>query len=90
MLIPDYQSLMLPVLKVASAGEVKVSDVVKKIADQLGLSDEERNELLPSGRQPVIYNRVQWAKTYMSKALLIESTRRGHFKITRRGVGDAR
>ena len=63
MSVPDYQSLMLPVLKVASAGEVKVSDVVTKIADQLGLSDEERNELLPSGRQPVIYNRVQWAKT---------------------------
>ncbi len=85
MAIPDYQSLMLPVLKAASAGEVKVSEVVEKLADELGLSDEERAELLPSGKQTTFSNRVHWAKTYMMKAGLLESTKRGHFRITQRG-----
>ena len=83
--IPDYQSLMLPVLVASSKGEVRISAVVEELADQLGLSIEERSELLPSGKQTVFSNRVQWAKSYLSKALLVELTRRGHFKISPRG-----
>lgn len=83
--LPDYQSLMLPVLVCSSTGEIRIGNVVEKLADDLGLTSEERNELLPSGRQAIFSNRVHWAKSYLSKAGLIEATRRGHFKITERG-----
>ncbi len=85
MAIPDYQSLMLPVLLVSANGEIRISDAVEKLAQKLGLTPEERAQLLPSGRQTVFSNRVHWAKTYLGKAGLLESTRRGHFKITPRG-----
>ena len=85
MAVPDYQSLMLPVLRASATGEVRISDVVDKPATQLGLTPEERAELLPSGKQTMFGNRVHWAKTYLGKAGLLESTRRGHFKITPRG-----
>ena len=85
MTIPDYQSLMLPVLVASSKGEVRISQVAEQLADQLGLSAGERSELLPSGKQTVISNRAHWAKFYLNKAHLVEITRRGHFKITPRG-----
>jgi restriction system protein len=85
MSIPDYQSLMLPVLVASSKGEVRIGPIVDELADQLGLSPEERSELLPSGKQTVFSNRVHWAKSYLSKAQLVEITRRGHFRITPRG-----
>ncbi len=86
MSVPDYQSLMLPLLESAKdAGEVKTSECVDKIAKMLRLSEEDVGELLPSGKQTLLSNRVFWAKTYMAKAKLIESTKRGYFKITDRG-----
>jgi restriction system protein len=85
MSIPDYQSLMLPVLVASSKGEVRIGSVVEDLAGQLGLSAEERSELLPSGKQTVFSNRVNWAKSYLTKARLVEITRRGHFTITERG-----
>jgi restriction system protein len=85
MSIPDYQSLMLPVLSASLDGEIRIGDVVERLAEKLGLTPEERSELLPSGKQTIFANRVHWAKTYLGKAGLIESTRRGHFKITPRG-----
>lgn len=83
--IPDYQSLMLPVLAASSRGEVRIGAVVDDLGEQLGLSPEEKTSLLPSGKQTIFSNRVHWAKTYLGKAALIESTRRAHFKITPRG-----
>ena len=85
MAVPDYQSLMLPVLQASFEREVRIRAVVEQLADQLGLTLEERNELLPSGKQTIFANRVHWAKTYLAQAGLIENTRRGHFKITSRG-----
>ena len=85
MTIPDYQSLMLPVLKWSSKGETRVPDVSNRIADELGLTTEEREQLLPSGRQRLLHNRVHWAKFYMSKAGLIGSPRRGWFSATEAG-----
>lgn len=86
MAVPDYQSLMLPVLRLASDGEVRIGDAVERLAGQLDLSDEDRAELLPSGKQTVFANRVHWAKTYLKQAGLVESTRRAHFRITERGL----
>ena len=86
MAIPDYQSLMLPVLKLASDGlEHRMSDVVDSLGSQLKLTEAEREELLPSGKQPVFNNRVHWAKTYLAQAKLLASTRRAFFRITDRG-----
>jgi len=85
MSIPDYQSLMLPVLLISSEGEIRIGEAIDKLAQKLGLILEERSELIPSGKQTMFGNRVHWAKTYLGKAGLVESTRRGHFKITPRG-----
>ena len=73
---------MLPVLKAAANGEVRISAVVDELANQLQLTNEERAELLPSGKQTVFSNRVHWAKSYLSKAELVQLTRRGFFTIT--------
>lgn len=89
MAIPDYQSIMLPLLKLASSnptGELSLQETVNILAKTFNLTDEERSHLLPSGRQPTFVNRVGWAATYMKKAGLLEATRRGFFKISQRGL----
>jgi restriction system protein len=87
MAIPDYQSVMLPLLRLAEDGqEHSAREAVEKLADHFGLSEDERKELLPSGAQATFDNRVGWARTYMKKAELLESPRRGYFKITHRGM----
>lgn len=84
--IPDFQSIMLPLLTFAGDGkEHSLREAIEYLAQQFALTPEERAELLPSGRQEVFVNRVGWASTYLRKAGLLESTRRGHFKITERG-----
>src|SRR6266851_5901474 len=86
MAIPDYQTLMLPVLKVAGDGqEHRIGDVVNQLARDFGLTEQERQQILPSGRQATFANRVGWAKTYLVQAGLLEATKRAHFKITDRG-----
>jgi restriction system protein len=84
--VPDYQSLMLPVLRAAAAGEQRIGAVVQSLGEELGLSEAARAALLASGRQSVFANRVHWAKTYLAKAGLVEPTRRGHFRLTQRGA----
>ena len=84
--IPDYQSLMLPVLVASSKGEISIGSVVEELSVQFGLSMEERQQLLPSAMGNVFGNRVGWAKTYLGKAHLVEITKRGHFRITERGI----
>lgn len=81
MAIPDYQTLMLPVL-LAALEDTHVSRVVDKLAHSFELSDEERARLLSSGKQTVFANRVHWAKTYLGKAGLTRSTGRGRFQAT--------
>lgn len=86
MAIPDYQTLMLPVLTVAAEGETRVPVAAQIVADRLGLTEEEREELLPSGKQRLLHNRVHWAKFYMSKAGLIDSPKRGAFVASPAGL----
>ncbi|WP_333590366.1 restriction endonuclease [Brevundimonas sp.] len=85
MAIPDFQTLMLPVLRFAADGEVTIQDAVELMAQKFGLSDEERSELLPSGKQTTFANRTHWAKFYLGKAGLIQLTRRSHFVASERG-----
>jgi len=84
-MIPDYQTLMRPVLECASSTEARISDVVDQLADKFGLTPSERETLLPSGKQTTFANRVHWAKSYLKQAGLVEITRRGYFSITDRG-----
>ena len=86
MAIPDYETLMLPLLRLAADGSVhRFSESVEQLADEFSLSEDERTELLPSGAQPIFRNRVGWAKSYMKQAGLLEFPKRGHFRITSRG-----
>jgi len=87
MAVPDYQSLMLPLLQFAAekGGETSTSEAVEALAKELSLSDEDLKEMLPSGIQSTFFNRVGWASTYMKKAGLLEATRRGFYQITDRG-----
>lgn len=88
MAIPDYETLMLPLLRLAADAngqEVPLPGAVGRLADQFNLTDEERQELLPSGGTFKFSSRVSWARTYLQKAGLLESARRGHFRITDRG-----
>ena len=84
-MIPDYQTLMLPVLKLAAQRELTNKACVETIAEQFALSPEEKEQLLPSGKQTIIANRVHWAATYMTKAGLIDRPRRGTLTATERG-----
>lgn len=84
--IPDYESAMLPLLRFAADGtEHRFRDAVEQLAVQFKLSDAERAEMLPSGTAPLFDNRVGWARTYLKQAGLLESPKRGLFKITDRG-----
>ncbi len=87
MAVPDYQSLMLPLLKFAEikGGETSTTEAVEALAKELQLTDEDLKEMLPSGTQTTFVNRVGWAATYMKKAGLLEATRRGYYRITDRG-----
>ncbi|MDY6874140.1 MAG: restriction endonuclease [Chloroflexota bacterium] len=86
MSIPDFQSLMLPLLVFASDGKTHhIHEAVDYLSDEFKLTEEERAELLKSGQQPVFYNRVGWARTYLKKSGLLEDPERGFFRITDRG-----
>jgi restriction system protein len=87
MAVPDYQSLMLPLLKMVNDGqEHSLSVLVDALAVQLKLTDDDKKEMLPSGSQTTFYSRVGWARTYMKMACLLESTGRGTIRITQRGL----
>jgi restriction system protein len=87
MAIPDYQTLMLPLLKFGEdQQEHSLRQAVESLSAEFQLSEDERKALLNSGQQTVIANRVGWAGTYLKKAGLFESTRRGFFRITQRGL----
>jgi restriction system protein len=87
MAIPDYQTVMLPLLGFVSDGkEHHIKKVREALAVHFDLSEDEKLELLPSGKQPTFNNRVSWAGTYMKEAGLVEKPRRGYLKITARGL----
>jgi restriction system protein len=86
MSIPKYHEIMLPMLKLLLDGNTReMKEVVTEMAKHFDISDDERKELSPSGLQRVFDNRVGWAKTYLKKAVLVESPNRGVVIITNRG-----
>ena len=86
MAIPTYDELMLPLLRGLADGQVhELREFYERLADEFGLTEDERSELLPSGKQRVIVNRIGWARTYLKKAGLVNAIKRGHFTITDEG-----
>jgi restriction system protein len=84
--IPDFQSFFLPLLLLASDGNIhSMRDTIETLSNQFSLSDEERKALLPSGTQRIVDNRIGWARTYLTKAGLLETPKRGYFQITPAG-----
>jgi restriction system protein len=86
MAIPDYQTLMLPLLRAVSNGKVhKISKLYDVLSNEFNLTEEERNKRLPSGRETYIKNRISWARTYLKKAGLINSPSKGLVQISAAG-----
>ena len=84
--IPDFQSIMLPLMNYYSdEKEHSTKDTVENLSSHYNLSEEETSQLLPSGNQSIFKNRVYWAIAYMKMAGLVESTQRAHYKITQKG-----
>jgi len=82
MSIPDYETLMLPVLRLFADGAQNVSECLPKLREQFDITDEEAQEMLPSGRQTLLSNRAHWARTYLAKAGLLTSPKRNLHVIT--------
>lgn len=86
MAIPDYQTVMLPILELVSDGQPHfMRDVTSQIADKFGLTVEERQQRLPSGQETIINNRVGWSRSHLKMAGLLEIPNRGYVRITSLG-----
>lgn len=87
MAVPDYQSLMLPVVRLLhDQQEHAIRDLVSDVSDQLSLTPDDRGQRLPSGVTRTIASRTHWAVTYMAKAGLIDRVGRGRIRILPRGI----
>ena len=85
-MVPDFQSLMLPLLKNIQDGrEYSITEIIDTLAKEFNLTEEDLNQFLPSGTQKTFHNRVYWAKAHLKMAGLIENLKRGIFKITDEG-----
>src|SRR5687768_10114117 len=85
--VPDFQTIMLPFLGFLSDRQKHgYSELARLLAEHFQLSPEEKNEMVPSGKQTRLINRVHWVSTYFKKARLIEAADRGTFRITERGL----
>lgn len=86
MALPDFQQLMLPLLRYLADGKEHPNrEVLDALADEFKLTEEERKELLPSGQDYLFRNRVAWARTHLKGAGLVDNPRRGFFVITEQG-----
>jgi restriction system protein len=85
MLVPDFQSLMLPVLRAAADGDTSAADLRNRVAGDLRLTEADLAEMLPSGRQTTFANRTAWANVFLQRAGLLEKVSRGVYRITAAG-----
>jgi len=86
MAVPDFQSIMLPLLKIYEDGhEHSNQETVDVLSKEFSLSEEDVKHMLPSGKQTTFYNRAGWARTYLTKSGLLEMPRRSYYQITKRG-----
>jgi restriction system protein len=86
MSVPEFQAFFLPVLRATADGQAhRVRDLIDPASQELGVSDIDRQKMLPSGKQPVVDNRVSWAAKYLREAGLLSSPRRGDVELTKLG-----
>ena len=85
MAIPDFQSFMLPVLRLAANGPLRTVEAIAQVSDMFGLSVADRQEMLASGRQTRVANRIYWAFVHLTKAGLLRREARGMYNITVEG-----
>jgi restriction system protein len=85
MAIPDFQTLMLPALRLLAQRPQRLAELTERLAEEFALSAEDRAELLPSGRQSRLANRVGWAVTYLHKAGLVRRVARAEYEVTEAG-----
>ena len=85
MAVPDFQSFMLPVLRLAANGPLRTAEAIAQVSDEFGLSDEDRQEMLASGRQTRVANRVYWTFVHLTKAGMLRREARGVYGITPEG-----
>jgi restriction system protein len=85
MAVPDFQSLMLPVLRAVADGEIAAADLRSRVAGDLQLTEADLAEMLPSGRQTTFANRTAWANVFLQRAGLLEKAGRGIYRITAEG-----
>lgn len=87
MAVPDYQSLMLPVLYAVVDGKEHTStEINEKVARDISLSDADRSALLPSGKTKLFNSRMGWARQYLLWARLLQKPQRGVYQLTERGT----
>jgi len=88
MAIPTFQMVMLPLMKYCAENpqQHRMDDIIDAIIKHFNLTEEERKQLLPSGTQEIIYNRVGWARSHLKIAGLLEDPKRGYVKITQLGI----
>lgn len=87
MAVPDFQSFFKPLLDVAADGkEHSMKEARELVSKAMSLSDQDMNEMLPSGNQKIFDNRIAWAKSYFVQAKVLEAPQRGYFRITQRGL----
>ena len=85
--IPDFQQCMHPLLSSLKDGEVHhFNDAYESVCDHFKVTDDEKRQLLPSGKQTIVKNRCGWARTYMKKAGLLLDPKRSHVQITESGL----
>ena len=85
MAVPDFQSLMLPVLRAVADGDISAADLRGRVAAELRLTETDLPEMLPSGRQTTFANRTAWANIFLQRAGLLEKVSRGVYRITDEG-----
>lgn len=85
MAVPDFQSFMLPVLRLAASGPLRTAEAIAQVSDEFGLSDEDRLEVLASGRQTRVANRAYWTFVHLTKAGMLRREARGVYGITTEG-----
>jgi len=84
-MIPDYQTLMLPVLKRVSAGDIAFRDLSTGLAQEFSLSKEEKNRKLPSGNDGVFDNRIRWVIFHLKNKGFLTTPQRGVYAVTAEG-----
>jgi restriction system protein len=83
--IPDFQTLMLPILRFLEGGERTSQEMYDALAREFALTPEELAQRLPSGRQTVFPNRLGWSRSHLKAAGMLEATRRGAYQLSARG-----